>query len=93
MVCCLSWLFGAASRGRVFFLVTKGQEPVAVFPLKRQCEGRFGIKLRRWLLPRSSEEIVLCDIVAVDKDVLLPAFHALQNKLNSTKGLQYDAIF
>jgi len=75
-----------------FFLVAKDQKPVAIFPLKREYRRKAGIKLRCWLFPRSTDETVHLDFAASSKDIVLPAFRALKQKMHSIRELRFDAI-
>ena len=75
-----------------FFLVTKNQEPVSIFPLKRQLYNWNGIQLRVWITPRT-DEIPLSDFIARDKNTVAAEFQYVTKKLNADKALRFDGVF
>ena len=75
-----------------FFEVKKNQEPVSIFPLKRQLYNWHGIQLRAWVTPRT-DEIALSDFIARDKNTVATEYRYVIEKLNSDKELRFDGVF
>jgi hypothetical protein len=75
-----------------FFLVKKDQEPVSIFPLKRQSLNWHGFRMRLWVTPRT-DEIALCDFIAKDKATIVSEFQSVMEYLNSIKDYCFDGIF
>jgi CelD/BcsL family acetyltransferase involved in cellulose biosynthesis len=76
----------------IFFLVIESQNPIAIIPLKQNERSLFGVRLRVWETPRTSE-IDLYDFVAKDEDIIKPAFHSVIQTLKSNKEFHFDAIW
>ncbi len=76
-----------------FFLVIneKNHNPVAIVPLKRQCEMLYGLRVHLWVTPRTSE-MDLYDVITINESWINPIFHAVVDKLNSIKEFHFDAI-
>jgi hypothetical protein len=75
-----------------FFLVVNNQEPIAIVPLRHQKRSQFGVRLSVWETPITNE-IDLYDIVAKQKNIVIPAFYSVIQKLKSIKEFRFDAIW
>jgi hypothetical protein len=76
--------------GLMFFLFTKSETPVAIFPLQFKKISLGGLKLRALAFP-SHNHIPLCDLVCHSEALPLPLFQLLIRHLRN-QGKSWDMI-
>ena len=74
----------------IFFLFTKGETPVAIFPLQFTKISLGGLKLKALAFP-SHNHILLCDLVCHREALPLPLFQLLSQHLRN-QGKSWDMI-
>jgi hypothetical protein len=74
----------------MFFLFTKGETPIAIFPLQLTKISLGGLKLKALAFP-SHNHILLCDLVCRREALPLPLFQLLSQYLRN-QGKSWDMI-